>query len=151
MADVTVTGPEALLAADVHPPLVPSMIDEVPIWAMAAALARGVSRIRGAAELRVKESDRLAALAVHLRALGVEVEEFADGLAISGGRVLGGIVDAGGDHRIAMAFAILGTRAQGPVTIAGAREISTSYPGFVETLRALGGEVEVPEEGAITR
>lgn len=151
VADVTVIGPEALRAADVPPLFVPTLVDEVPAFAMAAARARGVSRISGAAELRLKESDRLGALAVQLRSLGVEVEEHADGLAIAGGPVRGGTVDARGDHRIAMAFAVLGTVAAAPITVTGAREISTSYPDFVAALRGLGAEVEVPGEDVLAR
>ena len=129
----------------------PSMIDEIPALAVAAARARGLTRISGAAELRVKESDRIAALATNLRRLGVEVEENPDGLAIHGGRIRGGTVDAEGDHRIAMAFAVAGLLAEGAVTVKGAREIATSFPGFVATLRDLGAEVEVLEEDALAR
>jgi 3-phosphoshikimate 1-carboxyvinyltransferase len=107
-----------------------------------ASVAHGVSRLRGAAELRVKESDRLHALAEGLATLGVRVEEFPDGLDIHGGLVSGGTVRSFGDHRIAMAFAVLGTRAAGPVTIDDATCIPTSYPGFVDDLRSLGGVVE---------
>jgi 3-phosphoshikimate 1-carboxyvinyltransferase len=141
VGDVTVTGPDRLEAVAIPPALVPAMVDEVPAWAIAAAAATGVSRLSGASELRVKESDRLASLATNLSRLGVKAEESPDGLAITGGPVRGGTVDAAGDHRIAMAFAVLGTRAHGPVTLSGAEGIPTSYPGFVETLLALGGEV----------
>lgn len=151
VGDVTVTGPEALDASEVPASAIPTMVDEVPAWAMAAARARGVSRIAGAEELRVKESDRLAALARELRTLGVEVEETKDGLAIRGGGVRGGEVDARGDHRIAMAFAVLGTMASASITIRGAREIATSYPGFVDALRQLGAEVDAPEEDVLAR
>ncbi|TMQ70237.1 MAG: 3-phosphoshikimate 1-carboxyvinyltransferase, partial [Candidatus Eisenbacteria bacterium] len=130
-------------------PRLPTLIDEVPALAMAAARARGISRICGAAELRVKETDRLASLAANLRRVGVEVEESPDGLAIRGGSVRGGEVDAGGDHRIAMAFAVLGVAAESPITIRGAREIVTSYPGFVAALRELGAQVEVPEDALL--
>ncbi len=142
VGDVTVTGPARLAACDIAPEEVPTLIDEVPAWAVAATAAQGTSRIRGAGELRGKESDRLASLARNLARLGVEVQESADGLAITGGVVGSGDVQAGEDHRIAMAFAVLGTRASGPVTVAGAGGISTSYPGFRVTLAALGGDVE---------
>jgi 3-phosphoshikimate 1-carboxyvinyltransferase len=156
VGDVTVTGPPSLEGCDLRggdssPALVPTMIDEIPAWAMAAARARGVSWIGGAAELRVKESDRLSALATNLRRVGVEVDERADGLSIRGGPIRGGSVDAAGDHRIAMAFAILGSLADGPITVSETREIATSYPGFVQAFRALGGEVEVPKEDPLLR
>jgi 3-phosphoshikimate 1-carboxyvinyltransferase len=140
--DVTVTGPERLRGVDLPAEWVPRMIDEIPAWAIAAATAAGRSRLAGAAELRVKESDRLAALAANLARLGVAVEEREDGLAVTGGPIGPGEVRAEGDHRIAMAFAALAPRAAGPVTIDGAGGIATSYPGFAATLAALGGEVE---------
>ena len=147
---VTVTGPRELRPFELTNRFaLQSAIDEIPALAMAAARARGVSRIEGAAELRVKESDRLSALADNLRRLGIRVEEWRDGLAIHGGVVQGGEVDARGDHRIAMALAILGTMATGPVTVRGAGEIATSYPGFIETLRALGADVEISEQGTV--
>jgi len=136
---VTVTGPDTLRAADIAPSLVPAMVDEIPAWAVAASAARGTSRVSGAGELRVKESDRLAALASTLGRLGVAVAEYPDGLAITGGRIGGGEVDAAGDHRIAMALAVIATRASGRVSIAGAEGIPTSFPGFRDTLAALTG------------
>jgi 3-phosphoshikimate 1-carboxyvinyltransferase len=142
VGDVTVTGPERLTAIDLPAEWVPRMIDEIPAWAMAAATARGRSRLAGAAELRVKESDRLALLAANLGALGITVREQKDGLEIEGGRVGGGTVKSDGDHRIAMAFATLGTRAAGPVTVDDASSIATSYPGFAAALTALQGLVE---------
>jgi len=156
IGNITVTGPERLEPLNGWTPgqwsqRMPSMIDEIPALAVAAAGARGLTRISGAAELRVKESDRIAALATNLRRLGVEVEENPDGLAIHGGRIRGGTVDAEGDHRIAMAFAVAGLLAEGAVTVKGAREIATSFPGFVATLRDLGAEVEVLEEDALAR
>jgi 3-phosphoshikimate 1-carboxyvinyltransferase len=147
--DVTVTGPERLRAVDVPVEWVPRMIDEVPAWAVAACAADGVSRLSSAAELRVKESDRLAALAGGLAALGVRADESPDGLAVAGGPVAGGTVASAGDHRIAMAFAVLGTRARAPVTVDDARAIPTSYPGFVADLVALGGDAKlVTAEGS---
>jgi 3-phosphoshikimate 1-carboxyvinyltransferase len=112
---------------------------------MAAATARGISRLRGAAELRVKESDRLSMLATGLARLGVRVVEHPDGLDIEGGEVSGGTIRAAHDHRIAMAFAVLAGRARADVTIEEADGIETSYPGFVDTLGALGGRVERTE------
>ena len=140
--NVVVTGPEVLRAADVPAELVPAMVDEVPAWAMAAALCVGTSRLSGAGELRVKESDRLSVLAENLRALGIEARDLAAGLAITGGSPRGGTVAAHGDHRIAMAFAILATRASGPVTVDDAAGVSTSFPGFESAFRDLGGRLE---------
>jgi 3-phosphoshikimate 1-carboxyvinyltransferase len=145
VADITVTGPVRLEGCDIDPAEVPALIDEIPAWVVAASAARGTSRIRGAAELRVKESDRIALLGANLARLGVAVEETPDGLAVTGGPVGGGVVEADDDHRIAMAFAVLGARASGPVIVAGAGGISSSYPGFGETLAALGGDFDGAE------
>jgi 3-phosphoshikimate 1-carboxyvinyltransferase len=151
VGDVTVTGARELRPCDIDPPQVIRLLDEIPAWAVAASAARGTSRLRGAAELRVKESDRLHALAEGLRSLGVQAEESPDGLDLHGGPVRGGLVRSRGDHRIAMAFAVLATRATGPVTVDDASCIATSYPGFREALRALGARIEEPgtvREGA---
>jgi 3-phosphoshikimate 1-carboxyvinyltransferase len=142
VGEVIVTGPEELRPSDITPLQVVCLVDEIPAWAVVASAARGTSRLRGAGELRLKESDRLHALAAGLRVLGVQVDEFADGLDIHGGPVGGGLVSAFGDHRIAMAFAVLGSRATGPVTVDDGSCIATSYPGFREALRSLGGRVE---------
>jgi 3-phosphoshikimate 1-carboxyvinyltransferase len=143
VADVTVIGPERLLAVDIPPEWLPRLIDEIPAWAIAAAVAAGRSRLRGAAELRVKESDRLAVLAEDLGHLGIVVEEHEDGIEIDGGTLKGGTVRAMGDHRIAMAFAVAGSLARGPVVVEEAEGIETSYPGFADTFRALGGAIEI--------
>ena len=114
---------------------IPNVIDEIPILAVLGALASGQMVIRNAAELRVKETDRLAALATNLKAMGAQVEEFEDGLAITGGRPLHGTrLPSYGDHRIAMAFAIAGLFAEGETVIEDCACIETSYPGFAETL-----------------
>lgn len=139
VGNVTVEGPARLAPFDVPSEWIPRLIDEVPAWAVVASAAAGVSRLAGAAELRVKESDRLSALARNLAALGVRARELPDGLEIEGGRIAGGAARAEGDHRIAMAFAVLGTRAASAVRIDDAASIATSYPGFVSTLVALGG------------
>jgi 3-phosphoshikimate 1-carboxyvinyltransferase len=146
VGEVTVEGPEALRAFDVPEAWVPRLLDEVPAWAVAATAARGTSRLGGAAELRVKESDRLAALAGGLAALAVRCEERPDGLAVDGGAVGGGRVATAGDHRIAMAFAVLGSRARAPVTLDDVSSVPTSFPGFLATLVALGGSVSAPDE-----
>jgi len=126
-------------------------IDEIPALAVAAACAEGTTTIRGAAELRVKESDRLSAVAAGLTALGVAVEEHPDGLTIHGrgegrGPFRGGSVDSRGDHRIAMAFAVAGGAATGAVTVRDCANIGTSFPGFCQTARAAGLAVEVGDE-----
>jgi 3-phosphoshikimate 1-carboxyvinyltransferase len=110
---------------------IPNVIDELPILAVAAALARGNTLIRDAQELRVKETDRIAAVAHNLRLMGVKVTERPDGMEIEGGATLqGATLPTYGDHRIAMAFAIAGMFAEGVTTIEGAECITTSYPGF---------------------
>jgi 3-phosphoshikimate 1-carboxyvinyltransferase len=114
-------------------------LDELPILAIAAAFAEGVTEIRDAEELRLKESDRITRVAEGLKALGVQVEEFDDGWRIQGGRPRGpATIDANRDHRIAMSFAVAGLVA-GPVAISGSRTVHTSYPDFRETLEALSG------------
>ncbi|MFN2557093.1 MAG: 3-phosphoshikimate 1-carboxyvinyltransferase [Nitriliruptorales bacterium] len=124
-------------------------IDELPILAVAASCSRGGLEVRDAAELRVKESDRIQGVASMLGALGVTVEERPDGFWIPGGQQLsGGVVDAGGDHRIAMAACIAGTLATSPVEVRGFRAVATSYPTFLDDLRALGGRVEPGEAGS---
>lgn len=117
---------------------IPNVIDEIPILAVLGALASGQTIIRDAAELRVKETDRLSALATNLRAIGAAVEEFHDGLIITGGHPLHGArLQSYGDHRIAMAFAIAGMFAEGEMVIEGAGCIETSYPGFATTLESI--------------
>jgi 3-phosphoshikimate 1-carboxyvinyltransferase len=117
---------------------VADMIDEFPALFVAAACAEGSTTIRGAAELRVKESDRIAVMAAGLRALGIHVEETADGAVIAGAPLQGGAVDSHGDHRCAMAFAVAGAVAGGPVTIRDCTNVSTSFPGFIETACSCG-------------
>ncbi|NBD96391.1 MAG: 3-phosphoshikimate 1-carboxyvinyltransferase [Gammaproteobacteria bacterium] len=131
----------ALSGVDIAPELVPLAIDEFPLIMAMAAAAEGVTRIRGASELRVKESDRIAVMCRELARLGVQVEEFDDGAAVTGGRVRGGEVDSHGDHRVAMSFAVLALVAEAPVAIDNAEWIETSYPGFVDDMRALGAEM----------
>jgi 3-phosphoshikimate 1-carboxyvinyltransferase len=124
----------------------PSMIDEFPILAVAAACAEGETRIVGAAELRVKESDRIALMVEGLRACGVEAEELEDGLVVNGRglkNVRGGAqVRTQGDHRVAMSFLVLGMVSKEPVTVDEAEMINTSFPGFVECMRGLGADIE---------
>lgn len=117
---------------------VPDMIDEFPILFVAAACARGRTVVRGAAELRVKESDRIAAMVEGLHALGIAVEERADGVVIDGGRLRGGAVDSRGDHRIAMSFAVAAQLAGDEVRIGDCANVATSFPGFEDLARAAG-------------
>ena len=135
--DVTVRS-APLKATDIGEDEVAGLVDEVPALAVAAAIASGTTRITGAAELRVKESDRVATTAAMLRAFGVPVEELPDGLVITGGASLrAGTVDSHGDHRIAMAAAILALAADGTSTITGFAAVDTSYPGYLDTLAAV--------------
>lgn len=117
---------------------VADMIDEFPALFVAAAAAQGTTTIRGAAELRVKESDRIAVMAAGLRRLGVEVTETPDGAAIEGGGLDGGEVDSAGDHRVAMSFAVAGLTARAPVRILDCANVATSFPGFVKLANASG-------------
>lgn len=127
-----------LRGIDVPIEVVPDMIDEFPILFVAAAAARGTTRVRGAAELRVKESDRIAVMARGLRALGIRIEETADGASIEGGRLEGGAVDSAGDHRCAMSFAVAGLVARAPVRIGDCANVATSFPGFKELANSSG-------------
>ena len=121
----------------VEPSEVPGLIDELPALAALATYGGRLS-VTGAAELRVKESDRIAALARGLRQMGADVEEAPDGFRIDGAaRLRGGAVDAAGDHRLAMAFAIAALGATGPTTISGAGAVSISYPGFFDVLESM--------------
>jgi 3-phosphoshikimate 1-carboxyvinyltransferase len=125
---------------EITPDEVPGLIDELPVLAALAAFG-GRTKVTGAAELRAKESDRITALGAGLRAMGADIEEFPDGFDVKGDRRLtGGTVDACGDHRLAMAFAIAALGATGPTTILGAEAVDVSYPGFFETLEAVRAE-----------
>jgi 3-phosphoshikimate 1-carboxyvinyltransferase len=129
-----ITVPEALI---------PTSIDEFPVFFIAAACASGETLVRGALELRVKESDRLAAMAAGLGQLGVEHQLLPDGLWIRGAEALtGGTIDSRGDHRVAMAFAVAALRARTPIEIRDVANVATSFPGFVATARAAGLGVE---------
>jgi len=135
--DVTVRG-SALHGVEIGGARIANLIDELPVLAVAAAAATGVTRIRDAAELRVKESDRIETVARMLRAVGVEVEVFPDGMAIQGGAAIrGGVIESAGDHRIAMSGAMLALRAAAAVTVRDTDCVATSYPGFDAALRGL--------------
>jgi 3-phosphoshikimate 1-carboxyvinyltransferase len=136
-----VARPSRLKGVAIPTELIPLAIDELPLIFALAAAAEGVTRITGAAELRHKESDRIAVMAAGLRELGVRVEETADGASIYGGPVQGGTVNSHGDHRIAMAFSVLAMVAGGPVTILDTANVATSFPGFVELMAGLGMDV----------
>lgn len=127
-----------LRGIDLPESLVADMIDEFPVFSVAAACATGTTRVSGAAELRVKESDRIRAMADGLRALGAQVAETPDGMVIEGGRLQAGRVDSLGDHRIAMAFAVAGQMAEGEVAIDDVANVATSFPGFDALARAAG-------------
>jgi 3-phosphoshikimate 1-carboxyvinyltransferase len=136
---------EALRGISIGGEIVPRAIDEIPIACVLAARARGTTVIRDAAELRVKESDRIATMATVLRAFGVTCEELPDGLTIEGQDrpLTAAEVESKGDHRIAMASAVLALHADGPTRIRDCACIATSFPRFVGTLRALGAQIDV--------
>lgn len=123
--------------------LVPDMIDEFPALFAAAACAEGPTTVRGAAELRVKESDRLAVMAAGLRALGIGVSEREDGALIEPAPARAGRVDSAGDHRCAMSFAVLAAAGGGEVRIGDCANVATSFPGFVELARRTGMALDV--------
>ncbi len=145
VAEVHLHQTPTLVARMIGGETVTRAIDEVPIACALAARASGRTRIRDAAELRVKESDRLATMATVLRAFGVKCEELPDGIDIEGtdAPLRAAVVESHGDHRIAMTAAVLGLIADGPTRIRDADCITTSFPKFVGTLRALGAEVSV--------
>ncbi len=119
-----------------------SMIDEIPVFAVAATQAQGETRILGAAELRLKESDRLAGMTIELRKMGARIEEQSDGLTIEGPTPLAGSrVSSHGDHRVAMALSIAGLLASGETVISDSEAIQESYPGFTDALRSIGAEL----------
>jgi 3-phosphoshikimate 1-carboxyvinyltransferase len=122
--------------------IVPDMIDEFPALFVAASVAEGLTTIRGAAELRVKESDRIASMAAGLHACGVKIDELPDGAMIQGGSIGGGTIDSHGDHRIAMSFAIAGLVATAPITIGDCANVATSFPGFTELANGVGFRLE---------
>lgn len=126
----------------VEPELIPSLIDEIPILAVAASLAQGSTTIRGAGELRLKETDRIKAMTRELSRFGVQVEEIPDGMLITGTeQLIAAEVNSYGDHRIAMALAILALRAAGTSTIANAEAVNVSYPNFFEALQTISGQI----------
>ena len=136
VTDLRVTSATELRATQIDGPLIPRLIDELPLLAVLATQAEGTTIIRNAVELRHKETDRIRAVAVNLRRMGVELEERDDGLLIEGPqRLTGAQVNGFHDHRIVMAFSIAGLIAEGPTTIEGANWADVSFPGFFDTLQ----------------
>lgn len=137
--EIVVRRTDALEATEVAPEEVPAMIDELPLVGLLGAFAQGTTSVRGAAELRVKESDRISAVVRALRGLGVRADELPDGFTVTGGGgIPGGAMDAGHDHRFAMLGAIAGLASREGVSVGGFEAAVVSYPGFVADLRALG-------------
>jgi 3-phosphoshikimate 1-carboxyvinyltransferase len=137
------SGGEALISGAI----IPNIIDEIPILAVVASQVRGRVVVRGASELRIKESDRIRSIVSGLRALGAEVEEFEDGFAIDGPqRLAGGVIDSAGDHRIAMAFAVAGLVADGTTQILGAECAAVSFPDFYDLLNIVSGGAVIMNE-----
>lgn len=137
VADLRVRG-SVLRGIAVDPALVAATIDEFPALFVAAACARGETVVTGAEELRVKESDRIATMCTGLRALGISAIPQPDGARILGGRLQGGVVDAHGDHRVAMSFAMAALRAEQPITILDCANVNTSFPGFARLAAGAG-------------
>jgi 3-phosphoshikimate 1-carboxyvinyltransferase len=145
VADITVRS-SSLAPVEVSGDLVPRLIDEIPVLAVAAALTPGRTVIRDATELRVKESDRIATTCGELRRLGARVEELPDGLVIEGVQSLsGGPCQSHGDHRLAMALGVAGLLAQGETVIDGAEAAEVSYPAFWKDLARLAAGEQVRE------
>lgn len=143
VADVTVHASE-LVGVEVGGHTVVRMIDEFPVLAVAATQAHGVTTVRDAAELRVKESDRIATVAAELAALGAHIDPLPDGFIVEGPSALrSGVVDSHGDHRLAMALAVAGLVADGQVVVENADCVADSFPGFVEAMRELGIEASM--------
>lgn len=138
VGDVHLRGPEGLRATTISGDLVPRLVDEIPVLAVLATQAHGTTEIRDAAELRTKESDRIAAVSDGLRVMGAEVDELPDGLAVTGPvRLRATRLDAALDHRLAMAWAVAASLADGPCQIDGAEAVAASYPAFFTDLGRL--------------
>ena len=146
VADIRVRYRAGLQGIDIPEDIIPTLIDEIPVILAMASTLQGVTRVRGAEELRVKESDRIAVMARGLEILGIQLTEYPDGIDIHGGPAGQGAVDGAGDHRCAMSFCILGQVAEGPVEVSGSQNINTSYPTFTAHLRQLGGAVSDPDQ-----
>jgi 3-phosphoshikimate 1-carboxyvinyltransferase len=138
VADIYCRGKAVLKAVSITGESVPSLIDEFPILCVAAALAEGTTTIKGAEELRLKESDRIKTIAAELRKMGVEIEEFPDGLSIKGADMIRGAeVESYGDHRIAMSMTVASLAAEGRTVLHGASAVDISFPGFFDIIGRL--------------
>ena len=138
VADILCRYTDQLKAVDVPEELVPSMIDEFPIFSVLATQADGVTTIRGAEELRVKESDRIKTMATELSKMGAEVEEYPDGMSIRGPvKLRGATLQSHHDHRVAMALSVAALLAEGETTILGTEAVDISFPGFYDELKRL--------------
>ena len=145
VADIRVRS-SRLHGGAVDPALVSLAIDEFPVLFVAAAAATGNTRFSGIGELRVKESDRIAAMAQGMRNLGVTVEETPDGAVVHGGGFTGGTVRSFGDHRVAMSLAVAGTVADGEVVVRDVDAVDTSFPGFRSCMASIGADIDALEE-----
>ncbi len=145
VADLRVRSAK-LRGIDIPEDQVPLAIDEFPVLFIAATCAEGETVLRGAEELRVKESDRIQVMADGLAAVGVETTVTADGIIIRGGQDIGGgTVDSHGDHRIAMSFAVASLRASAPIVVTDCANVATSFPGFVELAQGTGIQITAEE------
>ena len=144
VADIRVRY-SGLVGIDIPTDQVPLAIDEFPVIFIAAACASGKTRLTGAEELRVKESDRIQVMADGLQVLGVDAEATDDGMTIVGGPIGGGLIDSHGDHRIAMAFSIAALRARAEISINHCNNVATSFPSFIELARAIGLQLDVED------
>lgn len=138
VADLRVVGPQTLRGIEIGGDLVALAIDEMPAIFIAAACAEGETLVTGAEELRVKESDRIAAMCEGLTVIGGRADARQDGALIQGGRLAGGVVHSRGDHRIAMSFAMAALRAEAPIAILDCANVNTSFPGFAALARRAG-------------
>ena len=145
IADIQVRT-SVLHGIDIPESRVPAAIDELPVIMVAAACAKGVTRLTGAGELRVKESDRITAMSEGLQTLGIEVEEQEAGMTVTGGAIAGGEINSFTDHRIAMAFTIAGLNAKAPITVKDCANVETSFPGFVDIAKNVGLDLLVQEQ-----
>lgn len=141
VADIRIVASK-LKGIDIPEELVPLAIDEFPVLFIAAACAKGQTRLTGAEELRVKESDRIQVMADGLQKLGIDAQPTPDGMIINPGQIGTGTVDSHGDHRIAMAFSIAGLKANGPIIINDCENVNTSFPSFLSLANSLGLKIE---------
>lgn len=142
VADIVVKSSQ-LKGIEIPLELVPLAIDEFPAIFIAAACAEGITILRGAKELRVKESDRIQVMADGLTAIGINAQTIEDGIVIHGGKIKGGKINSHGDHRIAMSFAIAGLMAQNEITIEDCANVATSFPNFVELAQQIGLQIVI--------